>query len=261
MDVQFFNPKAEYMVESIIAFQSADEKPFWTEPLYRLYPRIDRSYAENLPFAERKRYMERCIRGIYAEMEDEINDKTERYARHWTACKPQITAALTDAFGVDCAEIFNDLRCNLNLNPIEPRYLTERRYDLCCLNSERGAIGESIHEMIHFVWFYVWNGVFRDGYDEYERPTLKWILSEMVVESIMRDERLSSINPYFPRADGGCIYPYFFDMRAGGELVLDVLDDLYRTHGMADFMKRSYAYCSAHEAEIRAHIRKAEGRI
>ncbi|MFR5786273.1 MAG: hypothetical protein ACLUHE_03445 [Christensenellales bacterium] len=49
-----------------------------------------------------------------------------------------------------------------------------------------------------------------DNYDEYERPSLKWILSEMVVESVMRDERLSSINPYFPRENGGCVYPYFF---------------------------------------------------
>ena len=49
----------------------------------------------------------------------------------------------------------------------------------------------------------VWNRLFGDSYDEYQR--------------------LSSINPYFPREHGGCIYPYFFDMEVEGELILDTL--------------------------------------
>lgn len=145
------------------------------------------------------------------------------------------------------------------MNPIEPRFLKERCYDTFYLNSERGAIGGGIHEIIHFVWFYVWNRLFHDSYAEYERPSLKWILSEMVVESIMKDERLSSINPYFPREQGGCIYPYFFDMKVDGALILDTLDAMYQTLTMEEFMRRSYAYCQKYEAEIQRHIEKAEG--
>ena len=127
------------------------------------------------------------------------------------------------------------------------------------LNSAKGAIGGGIHEIIHFIWFYVWNQLFGDNYDEYERPSLKWILSEMVVESVMRDERLSSINPYFPRENGGCVYPYFFDMMVDGKPILDTLDAMYRSQNIEDFMRNSYAYCQEHEAEIREHILKSEG--
>ncbi len=95
------------------------------------------------------------------------------------------------------------------MNPIEPRFLREHRFDLFYKNSEKGAIGQCIHEIIHFAWFYVWHEIFQDSWGEYERPSLKWILSEMVVESIMKD---------------------------------------------------SYAYCQAHEKEIRAHIQEAESR-
>ena len=199
MDITFVNPGADYMIRSIMLFQTEGEAEFWHEPLYHFYPQLDRVYAASLPFAERKNYIERTMRAVYVKAEDTINEKAVLYARHWNACKPQITAALSDAFGVDCASLFNELRCNLSMNPIEPRFLKERRYDTFYLNSEKGAIGGGIHEIIHFVWFYVWNRLFGDDYDEYERPSLKWILSEMVVESIMRDERLSSINPYFPR--------------------------------------------------------------
>ena len=88
---------------------------------------------------------------------------------------------------------------------------------------------------------------------------MKWILSEMVVESIMRDPRLSAINPYFPREHGGCVYPYFQDMVLEGQPALDTLDAMYRQRdGIRVFMAESYAWCLHHEAEIRAHIQQAE---
>ena len=259
MEVTFVNPGVDYMIEQIMEFQTEEESAFWSEPLFHFYPQLDRDYATRLPFPERKEYIERTMRVVYAELEDTINDKVALYTRHWSACKEQITAALSDAFGVDCASLFNDIRCNLSMNPIEPRFLQERCYDTFYLNSEKGAIGGGIHEIVHFVWFYVWNRLFGDSYDEYERPSMKWILSEMVVESVMKDERLSSINPYFPREHGGYIYPYFFNMVVEGKPILDTLDSMYRDQSIEDFMRTSYTYCIEHEAEIREHIEKAEG--
>ena len=259
MDVTFMNPGVDYMIQRIMDFQTEEESTFWSEPLYHFYPQLDKAYAASLPYPERKNYIERTMRAVYIDLEDTINEKVASYSRHWAVCKEQITAALSDAFGVDCANLFNDIRCNVSLNPIEPRYLKERCYDTFYLNSERGAIGGGIHEIVHFVWFYVWNRLFEDRYAEYERPSMKWILSEMVVESVMRDERLSSINPYFPREQGGCVYPYFFDMVVDGKPILDTLDSMYRSQNIEDFMRNSYAYCREHEAEIREHIDKSEG--
>ena len=259
MNIEFVNPGIDYMINRIMEFQTEDEAAFWAEPLYHFYPKLDRGYADQLMFSERKKYIEQTMREVYLEIEDEINEKAVLYARHWNTCKAQTEGALSDAFGVDCAGLFNDIRCNISMNPVEPRFLKERCYDTFYLNSARGAIGSGIHELIHFVWFYVWNRIFGDRYEEYERPALKWILSEMVVESIMKDERISSINPYFPRENGGCIYPYFFDMVVDGKLILDTLDDMYKSQSMEEFMRCSYAYCQKHETAIRKHIRKAEG--
>ncbi len=125
------------------------------------------------------------MREIYPEIKETIDEKVVVYSRHWEICRPQITAALSDAFSVDCSVIFNDLRCNVTMNLVEPRFLEEHCFDIFYLNSKKDAVGESIHELIHFVWFYVWNRLFGDGYGEYERPSLKRILSEMVVEPIM----------------------------------------------------------------------------
>ncbi|MDO4372198.1 MAG: hypothetical protein Q4D08_01090 [Clostridia bacterium] len=259
MEITFVNPGVDYMIQGILSFQEECVSEFWSAPLYHFYPQLDRAFAASLPAAERKDYIARTMRAVYSELEDTINAKVRLYSHHWNACKPQITAALSETFGIDCAGLLNDLRCNLSMNPIEPRFLKEHCYDTFYLNSEKGAIGGGLHELVHFVWFYVWNRLFGDSYDEYERPSLKWILSEMVVESVMRDTRLSSINPYFPRENGGCVYPYFFDLMADGKPILDTLDAMYRSQNIEAFMRSSYAYCQKHEAEIREHIRKSEG--
>lgn len=177
MEVTFVNPGVDYMIERIMAFQTEDESAFWSETLYHFYPQLDKVYATRLPFPERKEYIERTMRAVYIDLEDTINEKVALFSRHWETCKDQITAALSDAFGVDCTGLFNDIRCNVSLNPIEPRFLKERCYDTFYLNSERGAIGGGIHEIVHYVWFYVWNQLFEDSYDEYERPSMKWILT------------------------------------------------------------------------------------
>ena len=163
MEITFINPGADYMIERIMDFQTEGEAEFWSEPLYHFYPQLDKAYATSLPFAERKNYIERTMRTVYTKLEDKINEKVDLYTHHWIACKPQITVALSDAFGVDCTNLFNDIRCNLSMNPIEPRFLKERCYDTFYLNSEKGAIGGGIHEVIHFVWFYVWNCLFGAG--------------------------------------------------------------------------------------------------
>lgn len=258
MEIVFTNPGVDYMIHQIMGFQGEEETAFWSDPLYHFFPQLDRAYADNLPFDEKKKYIGSALRKVYAELEDTINEKTVLYLQHWKNCRAQISEALSEAFEVDCSTLFNDLRCNVSMNPIMPRFLKEHSFDVFYLNSERGAIGSSIHEIIHFVWFYVWNELFEDSYDEYERPSLKWILSEMVVESVMKDPRLSSINPYFPREQGGCIYSYFFDMVVNDSLILDTIDEMYQSRNIQEFMKASYDYCRQHEAEIRNHIRGAE---
>lgn len=252
------NPGFSYMIEGILAFQTEETTEFWSEPLYHFYPQLDKGHASSLPLVERRKYFEEVLESIYEEQKSVLLEKTKLYTATWNQYEPQITAALSEAFEVDCSKRFNNMRCNISLNPIEPRYLDTHTFDVFFLNSEKGFIGEAIHEIIHFIWFHVWQKQFRDSYKEYESPTLKWILSEMVVETIMKDPRLSEINPYFKRENGGCIYPYFFNMKADGAYVLDQIDEMYQKQDIAGFMKSSYAYCLKHENEIREHIRHSE---
>ncbi len=258
MNIKFVNPGFQANIDSIMLFQTADETPYWSDALFHFFPALDRDRFRALGADARKEYLSLQLKAIYQEQEALINQKAEAYNSHWQTHRKQVEEAFSEAFELESSALFNDLRAEVTLNPVSPRFLLERHFQVFYLNSERGALGISIHEMVHYLWFHVWNQVFQDDYSEYERPSLKWILSEMVVESIMRDPRLSSLDPYFPRENGGCVYRYFQDMVLEGEMALDVIEGLYQAGDIRTFMRESFAYCKQHEDAIRAHIQEAE---
>lgn len=258
MNIVYKNPGYDHSIDSILLFLTGNETPFWSEPIFHFYPQVDKHALSNCNCTEKHNYLNDVFRDIYENLREEIEKKVICYNAHFQNHKGQIEDALSDAFDVDARTLFNDLTCNVILNPICPRFLKERYFDVFYMNSERGALGLSIHEIIHYFWFYVWNGHFGDSYDEYETPSLKWVLSEMVVETIMSDDRLGSLNPYFPKENGGCIYPYFQNMIVNGTPILDTIDTLYRQNNIIDFMEEAYAYCLKYENEIRKHIEMEE---
>ena len=258
MKIQYQNPGFDHSISSILLFQTEDTAPFWTDSLMFFFPQIQKEELVVRNAVEKRQYLTDVLFGVYHDLQEELEHKVRVYNDHFIHHQAQIEDALSDAFEVDSRLLFNDLTVNITLNPVCPRFLKERCFDVFYKNSKRGALGTSLHEVIHYFWFHVWNAHFGDSYDEYETPSLKWILSEMVVESIMRDDRLRSINPYFPRENGGCVYPYFQDMIVDGRPILDTMDDMYRTNKITDYMELAYHYCQKHENTIRSHIEKAE---
>ena len=257
MNVTFRNVGFEYSIESILLFQTEDTNSYWSDSLYYFYPEINQN-IQALQEREKEDYLRATLQKVWDRVLPEIEAKEYRYHEHFQKYRNQIEDALSDAFELDSRTMFNELLANITLNPICPRFLREEKFDLFYMNSERGALGITLHEVIHYFWFFVWNRHFRDSYDEYETPSLQWILSEMVVESIMSDKRLSTINPYYPREEGACVYRYFLDMKIEGKLILDTLMDFHENHSVTAYMEAAYDYCKRHEAEIRQHIRQSE---
>ena len=259
MKILYKNPGFEHSIDSIMLFQTDNQTPYWSDALLYFYPQLEKQEITKLNFEEKKKYVSNVLYDVYhEEIKKEINEKVNSYNNHFLNHKDQIEDALSEAFDIDTRTIFYDLVGNITMNPVGPRFLKEHYFDIFYKNSERGAIGISIHEVIHYIWFYVWNKHFGDDYNEYESPSLKWILSEMVVESIMSDARLSSINPYYPRENGGCVYGYFQNMVIDGKPILETLDKYYRENKIHNFMEQSYKYCLEFEKDIRYHINEAE---
>jgi hypothetical protein len=250
MELVFEFPGVEYSVDSILLFQ--DDK--WWDSVFHFYPEIDRMTLDSLTVCGKRDYLSSYFQEFYnkVDVKNEITDKLITYNNYWKLHKKQIEDAFSEAFQYDVQGDFNDVIGNITFNPICPRFLSTRKFDVFYLNSERGALGISLHEIIHFVWFDIWNKHFNDSVEDYETPHLKWVFSEMAVDPIMRkDSRLNEINPYF---EDGCAYEVFYSMVINGKPILETLYNIYIESNIVEFMERGYAYCKQFEGEIRKQM-------
>lgn len=261
MQLIWNEPGFDYSLKSILQFGEGEKNDYWMEPICFFYPQLKREELILLNEEQRRTYIQDALAEVYEQNQALFTEKRAAYQMYWDKYKKQITEAFSEAFDLNCEEHFENMIGNITLNPIAPRYLKERSFDVFYKNSEKGALGMALHEITHFVWFEVWHRHFGDSEAEYEIPHLKWILSEMAVEPIMRDSRLASVNPYFEadyekaaRGENGCVYDCFYRMKVEGIPVLKTLYQMYRNEKILDFMEQSYAFCKAHEQEIRGQM-------
>lgn len=251
MELHFCDPGLDYSLNIIMDFQQSDLSDWWKESLFHFYPQIDRKHFNHLPSDDQLLYLRQKLLPAYIAAKSDIHSKLDLYASHWQKYKSQVEDAFSETFQLNSSELFNDITVNISMNPICPRYLEAHSFDIFYLNSERGALGMSLHELIHFFWFHVWHQLFKDSFSEYESPSLKWVFSEMAVDPIMHDERLSTINPYF---EDGCVYEYFYKMKINGTAILSILYELYQRKEIKNFMKEGFLFCQKYETEIRRQM-------
>ncbi len=252
MQITFDNPGFAYSIQSILLFQTEETGDWWRESLYHFYPQVERSRLEGLNGGEREAYLRGVLSEAYRALEPELAEKRAAYQAHWEENRRAVEEALGDVFRMSLADRFQNIRAHITLNPVCPRFLEERRFDLFYRNSPRGALGMALHEVVHFLWFDRWSALFHDSPEEYETPHLKWLLSEMAVKAILGEPRLAARNPYYP---DGCVYEYFDAMTAGGRPVLEVMEALYAAEGVDGLMKEGFRYCREHEEEIRRQMK------
>lgn len=248
MNLTFKNQGYDYMLEAILEFQGEEQGEFFRESLYMFYPSFDKDKMNSLTTEERKEYIDSELRQIYDDNEVLLEDKIKAYQAHWDNNQGVIEKTFEEIFDMKLKSEFNFMEGKISLNPVSPRYIETSTFDVFYLNSERGALGLSLHEITHFLWFKKWQDIFKDNPEEYGAPHLKWIFSEMVVESILSDERLKVLNPY----TGHNVYEYFYKLELCGQPVLDILDKLYRENSIDEFMKKGFEFCKDNEALIRS---------
>lgn len=235
------------MIDIILEFQEPDQGEFFKESLFYFYPDIDKDKFNSLEKVQRNKYLESFFEPLYQVNESLFIEKIKDYQLYWDNNKEVIVFTFEDIFDMSLRESFNDMIGQISLNPICPRFLDTNTFDIFYLNSHKGALGLSLHEIVHFVWFKKWNEHFKDDYTEYETPSLKWIFSEIVVDAILRDDRIIDLNPYEKTS-----YEYFYEIEIEGKNMMDCIYDLYKNNNIISFMEKGYAYVMKYEDEIRA---------
>lgn len=246
-----FNDDIEF-----ILFHQQDNTPnWWRRALFNAYPDLDMEYAKSLNQQARNKYLTQEMQKISVNNAKEFQHAIDVFQQEWNNKADKLNSAFSSAFDNDCADILNNMQAEVGLNPICPRDVHNYTFSVYYRMLPKWAIATALHEMTHFVWFYFWQKHFHDNPNDYDNPHLKWLLSEIVVETIIRNSEIGTIgeNPKH------IAYSYFYDMEINGCPIFDVMREMYLDRkNIFDFMEQSFKWISDNEQELRNKISIAE---
>ncbi len=240
-------------LSSVLQFQTDDVSSYWREALFNAYPFLDKEKCSLLAWKDRKQYLTSELSKFYDKIKMNLQKKCILSQQTWNEKKENINHIYTKVFDINCYNLFNNMVAEISLNPICPRNIKQHSYSVFWAGDELNFLKTSLHEMIHFVWFYIWKQHFNDCWEEYEAPNLKWILSEMVIDTLIKNTDIGNIYPENPKKKNA--YSYFYNMKINNQFILHELSSMYRNSpNIINFMDQAYLYCKENEKDIRKQI-------
>jgi len=243
-------------LDFILFTQRDGNTEFWRKKLFDAYPDLNYEYAKSLAQDSRFEYITQQMKVQARKRESDIENAIKIFQASWDqTIAPQLNDAYSSAFDNDCANILNDMVGEVGLNPICPRNIRNRSFALYHFFDSQYSMTLALHEITHFVWFYFWKKHFNDDITEYDFPNIKWLLSEIIVETIIRNSEINDLIK-MPKY---IAYYYFYDMNINGALIFDTQKELYLTRkNIYDFMEKSFDWIKNNELELRRKIADAE---
>lgn len=245
-------------IDFILFHQMDDTPKWWRDQLFKAYPALDAEYCRSVPQDVRHAYIRREMHKQAKIRQSVIDKSIAEYASHWAPIAERLNAAYSATFGENCDYILNDMQACVGLNPICPRDLQNHTFDIYHYFAPEYAVEMAIHEITHLVWFYFWNLYFKDDASEYDFPNIKWLLSEIVVETIIRNSEIGGLIPDL-NSHKYIAYSYFYNMKIQNRPLFDIMRDLFMCRkSMREFMEQAFDFVIKNEPELRTKIAVAE---
>lgn len=243
-------------INFILFHQKDGTTQWWRKQLFNAYPDLNYEHTKSLPELKRFEYITEQMK-IQSEKRQKIIDNSiHTFQETWNnQISDKLNTVYSSAFNNDCGDILNDMVANVGLNPICPRDIEKHCFDIYHCFEIQYAMSVALHEITHFVWFYFWQKHFHDDISEYDFPNIKWLLSEIVVETIIRNSEINDLikQPQY------IAYSYFYDIKINDELIFDTMTKLYlKRKDIYDFMDKSFDWIKNNETELRIKIQEAE---
>jgi len=221
------NPKG--MINLINSFLLHSGKGFdWSSVYAKAYPEFGDLINKTHDPEEIKKISENFFMNLYNSKLPELEKISKNFQKEWP-------------------EDSKVLKAWISLNPICPRFLDQRAFDIYWKFSLDKMKTIALHEILHFIWFEKWKEIF-PNYDkkEFESPHLVWKLSEMVPLAVLSDNSIQEIFKHEPS-----VYNEWKSKQINGKPLLDHLQTIYDDKkSFEDFVKKSWEFVREHEKEI-----------
>ena len=253
MELNIIISPKEITIQETLMFQTDDQSLFWKTQLFEVYPFLNKEKGLYPSWHKRKEYLRKELSKIYDDEQKTFHSQLKVYLHQWETNKKALTEIFSNIFNIDCSCLFNQMTAQISLNPICPRYLNTQTFSVFYKFGPKQFLNMVIHEVTHFIWFYVWQQSFYDDKAEYDQPHLKWLLSEMVIDTLIKNTKLSTL--YAQEDLDKPAYEYFYNIKIQNTALLDALKKIYlNSPNIQIFMKQAYQYLQINETPIRKQI-------
>jgi hypothetical protein len=205
----------------------------WSIAIYKNYPELKNKLKDVKNKTERKEIEYKYFQMIFKIKRKEFEKKRKIFQKEWNKLNDDVMLVLSKVVEQDWPEKDKKIFARVSLNPICPRYIKQRTFDVFYEQKPNYMKSVAIHEILHFIYFEKWKRVFpKTKEKEFDAPHLVWQLSEMVPKIILSDKRVQKV------------FRYKFDSYKEYE------NFKLNRKDFADFLKKSWKFVKKHEKQI-----------
>ena len=219
----------------------------WDKRIFREYPTLEKRLKLAGKFDKRNRIVYDFFDDIEKREKTKFNIKRKIFQKSWDKINDNSLRALSEINEIDWSNADRFITAYVTLNPICPRYIKDRSFDLFYKFNIKQMRTVSLHELLHFIYFKKWKQVFpKTPEREFEGPSLVWELSEMVPAAILSDKRIQIIHKHEPT-----VYDEYKKLEIRNKPILDYLQEFYDDRDdFEDFLRTSWDF-----------VKKIKGRL
>jgi len=219
----------------------------WSNAIYWNYPELKNKLQNIKDKKKRKEIEYRFFTEVFKKERIELEKRAKIFQREWNKINDDVMLVLSEVVEQEWSEKDKKIFVRISLNPICPKYIKQRTFDLFYKQKPKYMKSVAIHEILHFIYFEKWKKVFPKSEEkEFDAPHLVWQLSEMVPGIVLNDKRVQNVFKY--KFDS---YKEYENFKLNGKPLLSYLQDFYDNRkDFADFLKKSWKFVKKYEKEI-----------
>lgn len=201
---------------------------------------------KNLSIEERKNLLKHTIEEIYNKQRNAIDKSINDMQKLLPTFEEDLISIFADVFNIKY-DGNEDYVIMAGISPMCPRFLEAKSFDICIFNTFKQINQTIVHEMIHFFWFEKLKELnFNLNATDKEYPNPIWLISEIVVDCIIKDTELKKY-----LANSHPAYNIFYSTEIGGENIINKFDKEFKNaKNIVEFIKFTENFLQKYKNEL-----------
>jgi len=247
--VEFKIASIEHMLPPIYTFLNPSKNDWdWSHYILKKYPNLKKELQHIKNTKKRKEIIKNFFTNFLKQNKHILEKKTKIFQKEWNKVNNKFMETLSEILEINWSKKDKKIVAYLSLNPICPRNIKNKTFDMYYNSPIEWMVAGSMHEILHFLYFKKWKKIFpKTDEKEFDSPYLVWHLSEMVPKPILYDKKIQNIHKYKP-----LVYHEYENIQIKGKSLLKFLQEFYSNRkDFEDFLRKSWNFTKKHEKKIK----------